>query len=1456
MFARILPKGLVGLVAMPPQQRSTERTRPGRWKRRLLRVMLGLVLGPFLLLGLVMVLVYLPPVQDRLRAEATGYLQEKIGTPVRLDHFALRYPAGIALEGLLLLDQKGDTLLHAGEVRTDLDLWALIDGRLTLNGTQLSHVRAVITQRADSTFNFTYIIRAFTGEPTRVREAVADSTAPMPFSMSGVLLQDISMDLLLASGLDMKLRLGGLRIDMNEMDAKALLFHAPLIAITDTRLDLRTTSDSPRSDTYPDLKNPLAGLDIALAQLALDHVAFTLMNTTTGDSLWLDLVKGEVAVDSLAFERQQLRFASIALEAVRFGTLTKGSAMPPDTTRAPTPAWLDQNDGFRFWMRGLDVGARALTITGGELQMHRSTLASGPKGFDPDHIVYKAIDLSAADVEVNDQRLGVAINALSATDAEGSSMLASLQLTATPASVRVQQGHLAVDGTEVHFTLSAEPGDLSTAYRTPKQVPLHARASASIHLAGLPGLFRKFNVPWPAQLDANEVWDTQLAYSGTAQRADTLRVDLVGDQGSIIHLRGDAQRMDQLPRTAFHADLQEVAMGQGMRTVLAAFLPASVPLPSHFSGRATVIGTSDGLNADIALKSDLGNITGTASATNMHGRMPDAVHVDLTINDLALRRFTGDTAIGLLSAHMLVDGNALNSPERSGNLEIVPSKLHYHGQDLSASRITASLLRDSVHAVVITDASDLAIALRTDVHWPVGSDTLSGAIDLNVDRLQLEALGWYPQPLGVQGRWHGTGTYSLNGFAGLDLKGDSVMIFNTKRSFTFEDFVVRGHVSTDSTRFLLDTDALLVDYSTNVPIDSLMPRAKETLLSFFRSDTSFIPCPGQRMDLRVELPRTEWLTAIVLPELRAIELKNFTGHYDSDADALDLNIDLPVLRYGELALLGMNVNANAQGRALNGDLRVDSARYSAFHVYGLSLEAASGSNSLHATLKTTREDGIPNYVVPVEFQRTEGDIVLHLADGLVLDTSAWNVDAQNSLRFTDEGPMAEHFTLSSGAQHAQLITSANATVVKLEQFNMGALLNLVSTKDSVDFVAGSLTGEVALPLNEHSPLSADLRIEGFALTGKPIGDLVIEARGTGAKAYNANARLENGTNELDAKLHYDGDQQPAAMDAEAKIGLADMSFLQPFAGGVLFEMSGGLNGNVTWQKLPAGNSINGSLTFTNAVVGVKQTGARYTLHDEHLVADATGLTLNDFTVLDSLGNAFVLDGKVLTTDLINMRFDLALRTDSFQLVNSAPTKDALFYGDLFASADVRITGTDKAPVVKGDLGILAGTDLSVVLPGSTVKLIGSEGIVEFTTDLYGTDTLLVATDQERLRDSLRAQLPKVDMDLRIRVDDRAAFAIVLDPTTGDQATFQGTGDLRFRYNADEEMRLSGPFTVSKGGYTLEFYGLVKKRFELVPGSTVVWDGDPIGAQMDIKARYTSETAAYPLEPVCIIELRA
>jgi hypothetical protein len=366
-----------------------------------------------------------------------------------------------------------------------------------------------------------------------------------------------------------------------------------------------------------------------------------------------------------------------------------------------------------------------------------------------------------------------------------------------------------------------------------------------------------------------------------------------------------------------------------------------------------------------------------------------------------------------------------------------------------------------------------------------------------------------------------------------------------------------------------------------------------------------------------------------------------------------------------------------------------------------------------------------------------------------------------------------------------------------------------------------------------------------------MGDLAIQATEMEDKHFRGQIALSDSLNRMQAKANADLRGEAMQIRADAELAFNDLGFLRPFVKDYLFSIEGGLSGRLRYEQDGDDLRMLGKTTFKDAAVGVIQTGAVYRMPNETVVFDADGLLFENVTVLDAPGNRFRLDGRVNTAKGELPTLDLRLRTERFQLVNSTIDQNPMFFGQLFGSIDLRIDGPAISPEVRGDVGILEGTALSIVLPGSSVEMIDHEGIVLFTTNFdaqvrNASDTLQLSTDGQMLRDSLAAQLPGVALDLRIKLDKRATFAVVIDPTTGDQATFSGEADLRFRYAPDGDIDLRGPFTVGEGGYTLEFYGLVKKRFDLVPGGTVVFDGDPLKGRMNIQARFRSDTAPYGL----------
>ncbi|MFZ1331931.1 MAG: translocation/assembly module TamB domain-containing protein [Flavobacteriales bacterium] len=628
-------------------------------------------------------------------------------------------------------------------------------------------------------------------------------------------------------------------------------------------------------------------------------------------------------------------------------------------------------------------------------------------------------------------------------------------------------------------------------------------------------------------------------------------------------------------------------------------------------------------------------------------------------------------------------------------------------------------------------------------------------------------------------------------------------------------------------------------------MDSLIPRTQEKLASLFTADTAFIATPGNRMDLAITLPRSEWLTGLLVPELQAIQLENFTGSYNSDADVLDLKIDMPYLSYDSMRLENLITKIKAERSVLNGDITIAHIQRDSLFVDGLEVNARTDAGALTTTLRVMPVDSSEQYRLGVVLRNVENIRTLHVEENLVLNGVKWAADSTNMLHFEEEGMRAENFILSSVGQSVELKTEPEALHILLNEFKLGTLTNLVSTMDSVPLATGVIDGDVAIPRSENGLLKADLSIDKLTALGTPIGTLNITAYQQNASTYNTAATLTNTANKLDAKATINTGET-IGIRANADIDFGDIGFLKPFVSDFLYTLDGGIKGDVRYQHVGDRTQMEGALDFNNAVVGVIMTGATYALKNERLVLSSQNALLKDFTLRDSLGNAFELNGDIGLKEMTDPSLDLTVRTDKFQMINSTYDQNQLFYGDLFASTDITITGSAKNPLLKGKVGILPGTNFSVVLPGSKVELVQAEGIVVFTDHLNAYDTLAVNTDGLVLRDSLLANLPGVELDLRIVIENGSQFAVVLDPTTGDQAKVSGNGDLTFRYKPNGDMYLKGPFTIDEGGYTLEFYGLVKKRFDLVKGSSVRWNGDPLDAVMDIRATYMSESAPYAL----------
>jgi translocation and assembly module TamB len=1419
-----------------------------RNKRRvLLRVLFGLLLLPFLLVAIAVILLYLPPIQNVVRGKAVDFLTDKIGTVVTLESLHLRFPLGVKLEGLYVEDQRGDTLLYAGDVRTRVGLRALFGKRILLDPIELSDVRATLYQDSDSVFNFDFIIDAFVGPDTAVVEVQKDGTGGFNFAIGAVRLKRIHYDMLMEpSELALDLHLGELELDFDLFALDPMAYHVDELVLKNTRIAMRSASGEPAPPTYPDLENPLADIDVRFNGISLEEVSFSMMTTDTGDSLWIAVNEAELNTRSIDLTKQQLALEELDLDGLKIGMLAMSRETVVDTVTSADPAWLDRDDGFRFWTQDWDLTIDELRMANSGFAMHADSIIGPALLFDPAHIAFTNMALDATDVAVSNSRIALGLNSLVAHGGRDSTAVElAFQAEATPGAFILHDGSAKALGNAVTFRLEARPGDLSTVHRTPYEVPIEVEVGSALRMAELLPLLHELGVELPAAVNTDERWDTRLWLTGTPRRADRMGISLVGDQGSRISLEGTTRAADRWPYNTFELRLDELTMGRGMRQVMRAYTPPDIVLPQRLTMRGNASGQGGMVRTVLALDSDLGRITGFGVVNDWNGRIPDGLDLALTASALDVGRFIGDTAMAPMSFKIIAGGERLNSPTRIGSFALTPEVLSYGGNDLSSLFLNVSVDGDSLDVALGSRAEAVDVILDASGRWPEAGDSLAFNVDLIVRKLQLKDIGVTEHVLDTYGRIAGRVAVSPEGFGRVGLRGEGLRLANAEREFRFERFKLHALFDTDSTAVELDSDAITLDYHTNLGIDSLLPRSTAKFQSFFRPEGSFVPQPGKSMDLALTLPRPDWLTEMVLPDLHALDLRNFSGSYDSDSDVLRFAIDLPHADYGGIDVHGLLVQVDAEQNQLQGSMHLQRVERDSIFVENLSLEATSANDLLHAML-VMRDGEHEVYRVGASLAREDAIPVLRMDKEFMLNYRPWTADSTNALYFAEEGLRAENFALSSNGQRVELRTGRQRNHIAFTDLQLTTLSELVSSTDSVPLVSGRLNGTLSLPFVEEGRLAGELTIAELDAKGVRLGDLAVRFTELQDQRYRAQLGLTDASNRMQAKADADFSQDDAVIHGDAELAFKDLSFLKPFISGYLFSLSGGLNGRLRYVQDGAAVSVIGKATLENAGVGVIQTGAVYRFPNETIVFDEQGLLLENVTVLDSSDNSFRLDGRVLTASGTTPGLDLRLRTQRFQLVNSTIEQNPMFFGDLFGNIDLSIGGTATSPVVGGHVGILDGTRISVVLPGSRVELIEHEGIVLFTDDYDGMDTLALNTDGQMLRDSLAAQLPGVELDLKIKLDKRAVFAVVIDPTTGDEATFSGEADLVFRYSPDGDIHVSGPFTIAQGGYTLEFYGLVKKRFELVPGGTVVWDGDLLQARMNVQARYRSNTAPFPL----------
>lgn len=126
------------------------------------RILQGTIITLVALYALLYVLLSIPAIQGKVRDVGQHTLSQYLGVPLKIARVEISPFNKVELFGVLLPDQRGDTLLYAHKIAAGIDLWELPGGKIDLSNIQLFGLDLrVVRDSADAPTNLQFVIDAF-----------------------------------------------------------------------------------------------------------------------------------------------------------------------------------------------------------------------------------------------------------------------------------------------------------------------------------------------------------------------------------------------------------------------------------------------------------------------------------------------------------------------------------------------------------------------------------------------------------------------------------------------------------------------------------------------------------------------------------------------------------------------------------------------------------------------------------------------------------------------------------------------------------------------------------------------------------------------------------------------------------------------------------------------------------------------------------------------------------------------------------------------------------------------------------------------------------------------------------------------------------------------------------------------------------------------------------------------
>jgi len=1400
-----------------------------------LKAILWVVVVFVLIFIIVAGLIQIPAIQNKIIHSVTSYVSNKTHTRVEIKNISISFPKSVIIKGLFLDDLQKDTLLYAGEAKVNIAFKDLLKSKINIKSFSLEGVNLHIKRSAtDSLFNYNFLLTAFSS-PTPPGKVIPPSPSKWTFNMDDVSLKNIRLHYDDAyGGMNVAAILGNMDLKVKVIDMDKSIYSIDQMLIESMHADLMMDKPSDASVAVKVQASTTVLPKLLAGKIRINNSTVTYGNKESQQYISAVIKQFELKDGAVDLQKETVTLDKLLLSKSEINYKTNSIA-PVKGTKA-IPVSVESN--WKVAVNSIDLDDNTLVYKSGNKPAVKNV-------FDADNLNYKHLTLAAKNLNYSSDKTVISINKFSAIDQNNFAIthfetdfsMDQHSITAHRLKARTNNSSIDAEFRLQYSSLKALEDSLSTVFMNLDMINVSIRNSDILYFNPL--LFKQ-------PFFKNSANITFVSGNVKGKVNNLKGKDLIVKTGTNTVLRTDFS-ITGLPNieTAYYnfPNLKLISGKRDLVMMAGPSIPTSIELPENMKLEGSFKGRIKSFETTMGLTSSFGDAHIIVTIDQNENFKSN---VKFTGFDLG--RFLKDTAMyGPVTMTAEANGHGLDMKTIKAKIkadvsQIYLKKYNYHNLTMDGT--------------INGEGFEGKINLKD----PNAIIDFDGIVDLSPNRER------YKFTLNVEGvDLQKLNLSKVDKRIGLvvvaDLKGDAV------NKLTGNAGISKIIIAQDGKKYFLDT---LLIASINEPvkkdakkssalidikyagITSLADLSTE-LTQFFNAyfpisdNTPFKKTTDQsNFSFEIQLRNHPIIAQVLMPQLSAFEPGLIKGSFDGPKKELKLNVVMNKIVYGTTEIDNLAIDVNSNPTTLN--YKVFSANISnpQAKLDNFLFDGKIENKTIFANLSSIAANQNKKFQIRSQITKDKGNYKLALdPKDFYLMNNRWDITADNYIAFGAEGFLIHHFFISSAGSQINIASVHDKfnddLNIGIKNFRLDDISRIIERDTTL--VKGKVDGNVLLKrVNSSYGIIADAKISGLIVRDVPIGDLTLKADNPTAQRFDIDVNLSGADNNLTSKGFYIPNGGANSISIKTDIQSLSMKTVQAFSMGQITEASGKLTGNIFVQGSTDAPGITGELAFNNVFIKPAVLNNRLELKNEKIQLKTDGLYFNNFTFLDIDQHSAIIDGTVKMKQFSNFIYALHVNSKDFLLFNSTVKDNKVFFGRMVIDSKIDVIGPMSLPVINGRIKMKKGSNFTFAVPEDKLTSDKGENVVEFE-DLSKQNPILSDSKKKVVA---KSGFSGFDLSTIIEVDKQATLRLLMDPASTDSLVVRGEAALSLTIDRSGKMSLTGAYHLDQGSYLVSLESVIKKKFDINPGSTIIWNGDPLDADISINATYTVQAAPYDL----------